>query len=459
MAVWSEVNFAEVGYTTRLDAEYYQPKFLRYEAQAKRSGGLLSLYISDIIQPTEFIREYVAEADRGAAIFWRAQNVRAGYIDTENIEYIDAATFLSVPNSHVQEGDILITRTGANAGDCAVVPEGTQNVAVSSHTLRLVPHSVELGYAIGTFFSSDLGRDILFRTVSGSSRPQITKEMLSAIRIPDFSVIAHEIARDIRAVYAKRKEAKTLYAAAENVLLHELGLDLLDLSHELTYERNFSEVAAAGRYDAQYFMPRYQRLLKCIGETGEAVILGAYLKEPIQRGIQPEYVIGGEFLVINSQHVGKTYVDTENNRRTSAEIALSPSNKRAVVHKYDVLLNSTGDNTIGRCQVMLDDQLSVVDGHISIIRSHEDLDPVYLSLFLNSKAGYLQTERGWTGSSGQIELRPEVISGYTVWRAPQTLQMEIRRMVEQSYKSHKDSQQLLKDAKRRVEQMILGEET
>ena len=60
--------------------------------------------------------------------------------------------------------------------------------------------------------------------------------------------------------------------------------------------------------------------------------------------------------------------------------------------------------TIGRSQVLLDDESAVVDGHVSIIKPKPGLDPVYLSLYLNTLPGQLQTERNWTGSSGQIEL-------------------------------------------------------
>jgi len=94
-----------------------------------------------------------------------------------------------------------------------------------------------------------------------------------------------------------------------------------------------------------------------------------------------------------------------------------------------LLLNSTGYITIGRCQALLDDVLAVVDSHVSIIRPKPDLYPVYLGLFLNSRLGQMQTERGWTDSSGQIELRREVIQDYVIWKPDLALQLRIRQMV------------------------------
>jgi len=231
--VWSTVRLSDLAATGRTDAEFYQPGFLQFEGLARSTGQQLDNLFSEIIQPTEFIREYSPIGT--CAHFWRTQNVRRGYVDTDNVEFIDWTIFSQVHNAHVQEGDVLITRTGANAGDCAVVPPGTQNVAVSSHTLRLVPKDVEIGYAVGVFFASDYGRDILLRTVSGSSRPQITKEMLQSIHLPDFRSIKAELTQLMRAFYRERERSKALYAEAETLLLAELGLDDLDLSHQSTY--------------------------------------------------------------------------------------------------------------------------------------------------------------------------------------------------------------------------------
>ena len=122
-----------------------------------------------------------------------------------------------------------------------------------------------------------------------------------------------------------------------------------------------------------------------------------------------------------------------------------------------MLLNSTGYITIGRCQTLLDDVLAVVDSHVSLIRPQPGLDPVYLGLFLNSLPGQMQTERGWTGSSGQIELRREVIQDYVIWKPDLALQLRIREMVEKANVARLEAHRLLEDAKRRVEEMVLGE--
>ena len=81
---------------------------------------------------------------------------------------------------------------------------------------------------------------------------------------------------------------------------------------------------------------------------------------------------------------------------------------------------------------------------------------MYLSLFLNTTPGQLQTERGWTGSSGQIELRTDVIANFIIWRASGNIQKQLRQLVERSHQARQEAQRLLAEAKAEVEHLIEG---
>ncbi len=329
MAVWSEVPFSEVKLTWRFDAEYYQPRYLRYEKQALKTGGSIRRYIKRIIQPTEFIREYV-ESEEGAE-FWRAQNIKPGFISRDSAEFIDRQTFADVANAHVREGDVLVVRTGANAGDAATVPAETEGVAASSHTLRLVPKSVELGYAIGTFFASDLGRDVLFRSTTGSSRPQITKDALLSIKLPDFTEVAGEIRDSIHTINEKREESKQLYAEAEALLLDALGIADLDLPHQTAYTAMFSEAAEAQRLDAEYFRPKYQRLRQVLRKDGLSLADVA----PLARNrFKPKRRVPFDYIEIGNV-AGNGFVDSE---QVMGEDA--PSRAQWIVKTGDIITST-----------------------------------------------------------------------------------------------------------------------
>src|SRR5262249_32719463 len=89
--------------------------------------------------------------------------------------------------------------------------------------------------------------------------------------------------------------------------------------------------------------------------------------------------------------------------------------KRAMIRPNDVLVNSTGDGTIGRVAVYDFDAPAIVDGHISIVRYNDPILAWYVAAFLLSDDGQKQLYRYINGSSGQVELYPQDIG--RVWIA------------------------------------------
>jgi len=166
-----------------------------------------------------------------------------------------------------------------------------------------------------------------------------------------------------------------------------------------------------------------------------------------QRGKQPVYSNTG-FRVINSKQVQPNRVIFEDNR-----LAISNPNDALQIRYGDTLINGKGRGTLGRAAPYLFDESAVPDNHVTILRS-PDLDPVYLSLYLNSAAGQMQVEMYQRGTSGQLELYPFDIRRFLVWPAPESFQKELRRIHDKAASAERESRQLLEQAKARVEQLI-----
>lgn len=111
------------------------------------------------------------------------------------------------------------------------------------------------------------------------------------------------------------------------------------------------------------------------------------------------------------------YIDLETARSVTKQEYLRTKN-RAGVQKHDVLINSTGDGTIGRVAVYDHDFPAVVDGHITILR-FSDVDLAwYVAAYLMSGDGQKQISRYINGSSGQVEIYPQDIG--RIWIKPAT---------------------------------------
>lgn len=436
----------------RLDAEAYTPEVIRvYEhlnaLETVRLGD--HAFITDgqhgyhIVDPDSPIRHLTAKC------------IQDWFVDDSEAERLALETHEKNLRSSCEDGDVLLSTAGTLGKAAIVTPDVLPaNMDQDIARIHLETKVIDPWYLVA-FLNSSVGRLQSDRVSTGQVQRHIALGKVREFSIP-VSVDQASVVESVKRAFEERRQSATFYAEAEALLLAELGLDDLDLSHQPTYARDFSRAQAAGRLDAEYFQPRYDTLLARLRETGQAVRLGNWLTEPIRRGVQPEYNENGDVIVINSKHVGKTHVKVENNRRTTR--AFAEQNERALVRRYDVLLNSTGYITIGRCQTLLSDVKAIADGHVSIIHPKSGLDPVYLGLFLNTLPGQMQTERSWTGSSGQIELRSELIENYTVWRPDVAFQRRIRELVEEAHVAREEAHRLLESAKRRVEEMVVGKE-
>lgn len=76
----------------------------------------------------------------------------------------------------------------------------------------------------------------------------------------------------------------------------------------------------------------------------------------------------------------------------------------------DVLINSTGDGTIGRVAVYNRQHPALVDGHVTIVRFRDKDLAWYAAAYLLSEEGQNQIYRYINGSSGQVEIYPQDIA-------------------------------------------------
>lgn len=117
---------------------------------------------------------------------------------------------------------------------------------------------------------------------------------------------------------------------------------------------------------------------------------------------------------LKSNCIRRGFVDFSLARSVSREF--HAKKKKAHVLPNDILINSTGDGTIGRVAVFNAKFPAVVDGHISIVRFKDPDDAWYTAAFLLSDLGQRQIYRYINGSSGQVEIYPQDLA--RIWVKP-----------------------------------------
>jgi type I restriction enzyme S subunit len=127
------------------------------------------------------------------------------------------------------------------------------------------------------------------------------------------------------------------------------------------------------------------------------------IKKLITRGKQPTYDDDG-IPVINQECIYWDGWHFENLRYLDDDVGEDWKDKY-FPKRGDVVLNSTGQGTLGRAQVYPDDKRRAIDSHVTLLRTDEELNPYFHRYFFESHLGQaLLYSMCVNGSTGQIEL-------------------------------------------------------
>jgi type I restriction enzyme, S subunit len=450
MAVWSNVLLGQCEQALRLDAEYYQPEYLRY-AVVVAKGDLLKR-ITTITHPTEIKRIY---EDSGIQILL-AQNVRSNHLNFSINAFMPSSAKEQLLRNRLKYGDVVMTRSGANFGEAAVYKGEPKEIYACADVLIIRPNGVPGGY-LATYFNTRVGRALLTRGAYGMAQPHIAPSYLYTMYLPRLGdALEQEIDELVTEAYAKEKISQTLYAEAESLLKHTLGLDKLDLSHQIAQVMMFSDVISSDRLDSEYWGTEYTTLMDYLKKTSHKTLaeLSDFSNGATPRGAN--YLVAGiPFLRI--QNVSKNRLNLDDLVYIDAETHNNLL-RRSQLHPGDVLITITG--RIGTATVVPEDiTIGNINQHIVRLRlSDKQINPYYLSVFLNSRAGRLQTEREAYGTTREA-LPYYCLGRIIVPMASDILQKRVEAKVREAERFLKDAEHFLNEAKHRVEEIILGKES
>jgi restriction endonuclease S subunit len=272
------------------------------------------------------------------------------------------------------------------------------------------------------------------------------------ILIPDDSA-EKKIGDIVRRAYSKRNDSKGLYAQVGGVLLSELGLGDFDLSPTLFYELPFSETQKAARLDAEFFQPKYYRLQERLSACS---FRNAALEDfiaPIKNGLDFREFGENGLPYIRVGDISNGRIDVENAKRVN--IRWEDIKKSIRLNEGDVLLTRKG--SYGNTAFVREGQTnSVISSEIMLLRILDSsVLPEYLTVYLNSPAGFQQVERFVHGVAFYSISQPDLAS-VRVIIAPMQIQKRIAALVRKADAARDESHRLLEEAKRMVQEMVLG---
>ncbi|WP_404789214.1 restriction endonuclease subunit S [Altericista sp. CCNU0014] len=387
--------------------------------------------------------------------YLRAKDLKYFCIDDSDPVYVSENYFKTLLRSHVKSHDILLSIMGT-IGNIAIFPEDLEDVT-ANRAIAIIRVNSSSGfdpYFIAAFLESNIGIALRERESQGGIQQRINLEGLKRLKIPYILPDAQVKVREkILAAFSQYKKSESLYAEAEALLLHELGFDTLDLSTQKTYIANFSETVEGDRLDADYLNPKYTNLIGHLKNFPHNTLnnLATFSNGATPKGAS--YLEEGiPFLRI--QNVNKNRLALDDVVYIGRKIH-DGALKRSQLKPRDVLITITG--RIGTAAVV-PDSLPVANMNQHSVRlrlKNKEINPYYLSVFLNSKAGLLQSEREAYGATREA-LPYYCLERLIVPLVSQKLQKQIELKIYEAEEKFIEAKSLLEKAKHQVEQMILG---
>jgi len=154
------------------------------------------------------------------------------------------------------------------------------------------------------------------------------------------------------------------------------------------------------------------------------------LSNLIERGITPRYVDNSPHVVVNQRSIRWVGIDYSAVKHLDLAMAAEvPTRKRLV--QGDVVLNSTGDITIGRaCLISEPVENHVSDSHVTIIRLRKELfEPYLLVQFLQMPHFQREIYTVTSGSTGQLELSRQAVANLVLPVPPLPEQRKIAEIL------------------------------
>jgi len=444
MITYSIIQKSQLEGATRLDAEYYQPEYFIDFTKGKWQP------IGDFLEVCQYgISQSMNEDSVGYPIF-RMDDIKNAFVVDNEVKYVDIPEAI-FNQFKLEKGDILFNRVNSEefVGRTGIFKLNGDFV-FASYLIRLrVKQGGEiLSDYLNIFLNSLHGiKQIRKYRRRAVNQANVNAEELKQIKIAVLPIyLQQNISKLLNESWKELEDSKRLYHQAEQLLLQGLGLEDFEEKEDLSYVVNLSDVQKAHRMDAEFFQPKYNRLIeklktKNVKPLTEIVenVPAHFIPKPEEKYTYVELAnINSSIGVIDgfSEILGKE----------------APSRAKRLLKSKDVIASSV-EGSLEKVALVENDQ----EGYIAStgffqFRSKEILPEVLLVL---AKSIVLQMQlQKYCAGTILTAVPKESLNTFIIPVVTSEIQHQIAELVKKSHEARKTSKELLEEAKRKVEEMI-----
>ena len=372
----------------------------------------------------------------------------------------------------LNENDILIARSGNTVGKAYIHKSTPYDCFFAGYLIRfIVDKKKALPEYIFTFTQLNTYKDWVKAVQRPSGQPNINSEEYQSLEIPLPDIDKQQVIVDIiNSAYLqkqqKESEAQQLLDSIDAYILNELGITLPEIKTNLK-SRMFlvkrSELEA--RLDPYYSQEYFKEAFNALARGNYPLYSIKSLSSLITSGITPKS--GGEAYTDDKEtgipFIRSGNIDINGNFDFEDLLYLKPEiheciMKSSQVHKNDLMIAIVGA-TIGQVGIFLDEREANINQAIALVRLKDGNDVQYVKELIKSQVGQLSLNR-LKRPVARANINLEEISTIKIPLPPFAKQKEIANHIyairQQAKQLQEEGKAILENAKKEVEQMIIG---
>ena len=354
--------------------------------------------------------------------------------------------------SKAYPGDLVIAKGGNTLAKVGLVTNEYPVYATCRDVIILRTNDLNgiNKYYLWSFLHSKYGQNLMWRSASQTGQPHITLPIITNMHVPSLSEkFQLEVENLYIASVENKKLAEEKYKKAETKLLSELGVDICKFETEVFSVRRYTDILSAERMDAEYFQPKYDKLIstilkydpkaKTLDDVAIYLFTGEYADKYMlfDKGLC-HYVRGTDI------YDGIVEIDLFH--------SVDPQKHSKFVCEGDIVTGRVG--TIGNFGVIskeLDN--SVCSDNVLCFHLPNDYIPNVYALYFNSSIINELTNRMSRGSVQQ-RMNQETLRELIIPYIKYDTQIELNEIILCSFELMNKSKRLLECAKKAVEMAI-----
>lgn len=460
----------------RLDPHYNTPEYSELYSELNS----LPCKISSLKEESTAIFSGITPRSGGDAYTSEANGVpfvRSGdftetnFIDFSKLLYLKPDIHNGVMSaSKLNRNDIIIAIVGATIGKIGIYlydREANINQAICGVRLKnnISPYFVQ------AFYQTSIGQKIIERTKRPVARANLNLEEIGRLPIPLLNEdiqrkVVDRLQNGIEQKKQKESEAQQLLDSIDAYILNELGITLPEIKTDLKSRMflvNRSELEA--RLDPYYSQEYFKDAFSALNCGNYPLYSIKSLSSLITSGITPKS--GGEAYTDDKEtgipFIRSGNIDINGNFDFDDLLYLKPEIHKTVmkssqVHKNDLMIAIVGA-TIGQVGIFLDEREANINQAIALVRLRDGNDVQYVKELIKSQVGQLSLNR-LKRPVARANINLEEISTIKIPLPPFTKQQEIANHIyairQQAKQLQEEGKTILENAKKEVEQMIIG---